>query len=476
MPDLTDHMPDTSFLEKSMDLLKNAHRVHSFVLDCEGNPLSLGNNGYGQLSSARFFPFEYREPIGGLLCTADDEKILDAAEPHIRVCMEGVNTLLQRELEIQQMSSEILDISEYINFLFQLEQKLLGIRKLYDFCALLVSEVSGKIGADKALMSVRDSGDDTISIYRNLSSGEAAGIMMQEPFSLALNKKDTVLSTLKDGTSVLVSPVVVKEGGIGCIAFLRSPEKRFFTAYEKKLVGIMNHSISSTVETLRLYDNLKQLYLNTVKSLAAAIDAKDPHTHGHSYRVARYSMAIAKELGYAEELIADIEISAYMHDLGKIGVSGALLRKPEKLTEEEYEEIKKHPYFTGKILEPMRLPDFIVNTAVQHHERIDGKGYPYGLSGESIIPSARIVAVADVFDALTSDRPYRPGMPVEKALDILCRGIGTQFDRTMVGALLTALQKGERVKELEDIYPSLNLTDAALFDRFLGEWFTEPAE
>ncbi|MFO0752136.1 MAG: HD-GYP domain-containing protein [Thermodesulfovibrionales bacterium] len=476
MPDLTAYMPDTAFLEKSMDLLKSVHRVHPFVLDSEGNALSLGDNGYGKLPAARFFPFEYRESIGGLLCTADSETALDAAEPQIRVCLEGVNTLLQREIEIQQMSTEILDISEYINFLFQLEKKLLGVRKLHDFCALLVAEVSGKIGADTALMSVQDAGGATISIHRNLSAGEAAALMGQEPFSLALSKKETVLSTLQDGSSVLVSPIHVKEGEIGCIAFFRRPEKRFFTSYEKKLVGIMHHSISSTVETLRLYDNLKQLYLNTVKSLAAAIDAKDPHTHGHSFRVARYSMAIAKELDYAEEVISDLEISAYMHDLGKIGVSGAVLRKPGKLTDEEYEEIKKHPSFTAKILEPMRLPDFIVKTAVQHHERIDGKGYPDGLSGESIIPSARIVAVADVFDALTSDRPYRPGMPVEKALDILCKGIGTQFDRTMVCALITSLQRGPEVKELEDIYPLLDLTDTVILDRFLSDYFTGRAE
>ncbi|BCB96904.1 hypothetical protein JZK55_18260 [Dissulfurispira thermophila] len=251
------------------------------------------------------------------------------------------------------------------------------------------------------------------------------------------------------------------------MAFLRNPDKQQFTAYEKKFIGVINKSISSTLEILRLYEGLKKLYLNTVKALAAAIDAKDPYTHGHSFRVAKYSVAMARKLNLSEEAISDLEIAVYMHDLGKIGISEAVLKKAGKFTDEEYNEIKKHPHFTGKILAPINLPDFIVLTAIQHHKRLDGKGYPLGLSGDQIISTAKIVAVADVFDALTSDRPYRPAMPVEKALEILINDIDRAFDRKIVLALIDVLKDNDIIEEIKDVYRDLKFVDIHGLNCFL---------
>jgi HD-GYP domain-containing protein (c-di-GMP phosphodiesterase class II) len=301
-----------------------------------------------------------------------------------------------------------------------------------------------------------------------MSDEEASGIRGRHTvFDLASRRMDTVLSTLDNGMSVLVSPILVKDGHAGFMTFLRDGDKRFFTAYEKKFVGILNSGISSMIEALRLYDSLKELYLNTVKALAAAIDAKDQYTHGHSFRVARYTIAIAKAMNLSEE--ADMEIAAFMHDLGKIGVPESVLNKKGKLTPAEYEEMKRHPHFTGRILEPIKLPEFIVTTALQHHERLDGSGYPLGLKGDKITLPARIVAVADVFDALTSDRPYRPALTVEKALQHLVDGIDTEFDRDVVSALIRTLKQGTNIRELTDIYRDLKFTDIQHLNFFLVE-------
>jgi len=189
------------------------------------------------------------------------------------------------------------------------------------------------------------------------------------------------------------------------MAFFRHKDTRFFTAYEKKFVSIINNIISPSLETFFLYNNLQELYLNTVKALAAAIDAKDAYTHGHSFRVAKFSLAIGNKLNLNDKALADLEVAAYMHDLGKIGIPEEILGKPGKLTTEEFNEVKRHPVLTSKILEPIKLPDFIVEGAVLHHERLDGSGYPFGLKGQKIPLFARIIAVADVFDALTSSRP-----------------------------------------------------------------------
>jgi HD-GYP domain-containing protein (c-di-GMP phosphodiesterase class II) len=251
------------------------------------------------------------------------------------------------------------------------------------------------------------------------------------------------------------------------MVFLKRPGKRVFTAYEKQFVSIIDSIISPTMETLRLYQSLHVLYLNTVKALAAAIDAKDAYTHGHSFRVARYSVAIGRQLNLNELELPDLEIAAYMHDLGKIGIPEAVLAKPGKLSAAEFEEIKKHPLLTNKILEPIDLPAFIVDATLQHHERLDGRGYPLGLKGNEISLFAKIIAVADVFDALTSARPYRGAMTVEDALTLLCQGIDSEYDRDVVCAFFAALRNNKTDKDIADIYGDLKFMQMEQMNQFL---------
>lgn len=472
MPDITNYIGDTSYIEKILEVLKSSYNIDAFVVDSNRDALDISTSSPADSETKtrfrRFYPFEFPEDIGGLMCTATVEEDITNAEGFIAASVMAVNSILQRELEIQQMSSEIVGLSEQINFLFNLTKKMIGIRKLREFCEMSLFEIAKKIDADSGFITVKDSRNEAIVIPYRLSEDDVMKIQVQDVFSLAAQKRDAVLSNLDNGMSSLVSPIEVKDGVIGFMAFLRQKDKRFFTAYEKKFVSIIDDSISSTVETLRLYDNLKELYLNTVKALAAAIDAKDPYTHGHSFRVAKYSMAIAKKLALSEEAVSDIEIAGYMHDIGKIGVLDAVLRKEGKLTDEEYAEIKKHPGFTWRILEPIHLPENIVFAAAQHHERLDGKGYPFGLDAEDIHLFAKIIAVADVFDALTSDRPYRAAMPVEKALAILCEGKDKEFDRKVVLALIEALKDGLMVEVPEDIYRDLRYSDLQNLNQFLA--------
>ncbi len=279
----------------------------------------------------------------------------------------------------------------------------------------------------------------------------------------------TIICTREDGASLLYSPIKGKDCLIGQMVFLRACGHRAFSASEKQLVGIIEHIISPTFETLRLYDSLQDLYLNTVKALAAAIDAKDEYTHGHSFRVAKYALSIGEELGIDDQQLNDLEIAGYMHDLGKIGISELILCKPGKLTSEEFCLIQKHPVFTDKILQPIKLPVHILDGATQHHERMDGSGYPSGLMGANISLFGRIIAVADVFDALTSKRPYREALPVEEALKTLCDGIDTLFDREMVIAFISALHSDLSQEVLADINMGLRYDDLQNLNQFLIE-------
>jgi putative two-component system response regulator len=188
---------------------------------------------------------------------------------------------------------------------------------------------------------------------------------------------------------------------------------------------------------------IEQLFLAAIQSLAEALEVKDPYTHGHSLRVSRLSSMIAKELGMPLDFVRDVELGGHVHDIGKIGVRESVLNKPSPLTEEEYQHVMTHPLVGWRILSPL-LGDHPVALAVvrHHHERWDGRGLPDGLAGEAIPLEARIAAVADTFDAMTSARPYRPGVAVAATLEELRRCRGTQFDPRVVDAFFAAASRG----------------------------------
>ena len=194
---------------------------------------------------------------------------------------------------------------------------------------------------------------------------------------------------------------------------------------------------------------VKDMNLNTIKTLAVAIEAKDYYTRGHSDRVTRYAVDIAQEMGLPRKEIRVIQQAGILHDLGKLGVDDAILRKPDKLTDEEYNLVKKHPELGEHMLMPLKFLKDEKPIVRHHHERFDGKGYPDGLKEEAIPLGARIIAVADTFDAMTSDRPYRPIYPMDKAVEEIQRCSGTQFDPSVVEAFLKLI-KSDKYVELQE--------------------------
>ncbi len=195
---------------------------------------------------------------------------------------------------------------------------------------------------------------------------------------------------------------------------------------------------------------LKDAYYGTIESLRLAVDAKDSYTRGHSDRVSYYSVMIGKQLGLSEEDLDTLKQGALFHDVGKIGIPDAILQKPGKLTDDEYDDIKNHPSIGAKILGPAKIFEPLIPMVLHHHERYDGRGYPGGLKGEEIPYFARIVCVADSFDAMTSDRAYRPRFTVVKALEEMESCKGTQFDPEMVDAFMIAM-KNNKEQVIKDI-------------------------
>jgi HD-GYP domain-containing protein (c-di-GMP phosphodiesterase class II) len=208
--------------------------------------------------------------------------------------------------------------------------------------------------------------------------------------------------------------------------------------------NIMTDQIERFIGDLqRSAEENRQLFIGTVKALAAAIDGKDPYTRGHSERVSRFSMAIAQRLGLSDEEVEKIRISALLHDVGKISIDDKILKKPAALTDEEYEIMKGHPQKGYKIMSQIPAMKEFLPGMYMHHEMVNGKGYPQGLKGDEIPLMGKIVAVADTFDAMTTDRPYQKAMKFEDALARIETFVGTRYDETVVAAFAEACREGQ---------------------------------
>ncbi len=260
-----------------------------------------------------------------------------------------------------------------------------------------------------------------------------------------------------DVAVVMITAVADVEVAVSCLAigamdYLTKPfhleevRARVSQALEKRRLLVENRGYQESLQekVAEQARRLEELFLASIQSLAEALEVKDPYTRGHSIRVSHYSMVIARELGLEGELLRQIELGGHVHDIGKIGVREHVLNKPGKLTDAEYEHIMSHPVVGWRILAPL-LGDTPValNIVRSHHERYDGRGVPDRLAGDAIPFEARIAAVADSFDAMTSDRPYRPdGLSVEAAVAEMIRCSGSQFDPKIVTAMVGAIQAG----------------------------------
>jgi HD-GYP domain-containing protein (c-di-GMP phosphodiesterase class II) len=208
--------------------------------------------------------------------------------------------------------------------------------------------------------------------------------------------------------------------------------------------NLMTDQLETYIKDLqRSADENRELFLGTVKGLAAAIDGKDPYTRGHSERVSRMSVAIAQRLGLPDDECEKIRISALLHDVGKISIDDNILKKPAALTDDEYVIMKTHPQKGYKIMSQIQAMKEFLPGMYMHHEMVNGQGYPQGLKGDEIPLMAKIVAVADTFDAMTTDRPYQKAMEFEEAIKRIESFVGTRYDPGVVTAFAQACAEGQ---------------------------------
>jgi len=239
--------------------------------------------------------------------------------------------------------------------------------------------------------------------------------------------------------TLICAPLLVKDEIIGTITVVNKLNNSTYNHEELELLSTIAAQASIAIKNAKLYDEQQKTYLNTIQALVSAIEASDSYTRGHSERVTRFSLALARKLELPQTRLKVIERAAILHDIGKIGIDLSLLHKEAELTPEDVAELQQHPTIGMKILEPIEFLYDVRTCIGQHHERYDGLGYPGNLAAEELLLESRILAIADSFDAMTSDRPYRKALGVEVAIQELAENAGAQFDPELVPIFIELL-------------------------------------
>jgi putative nucleotidyltransferase with HDIG domain len=242
--------------------------------------------------------------------------------------------------------------------------------------------------------------------------------------------------------NMICVPVKTKDKLVGVLQAINKKDTSFGTDDLDLLTGL-SHQVAIAIENARLYDELRETFYATIHALAETIEKRDPYTAGHTKRVMNYSLAVGRMMGLSKREMEDLKLSAILHDIGKIGVRDDVLLKNDKLTSDEFKKIMMHTVFGAEILNHIRQLKSVVPGVKNHHEKYDGSGYPDGLKGDDIPVIARIIAVTDTFDAMTTDRPYRKGLSFDTAFEELKKHAGTQFDPDVVNAFFKAYKEME---------------------------------
>jgi len=325
---------------------------------------------------------------------------------------------------------------------------VLGVCKADRVAVLLHDSATG--GIDPVASKLRGgdgSTEDNIAISRTIVDE-----VMKNGVS-ALTSDAMADARFKEGASIVSSgirsvicvPLQAQEQILGALYADTRQAADAFSEADLELMAAIGLQAGMAIHRAQLLSELENLFFGSIRTLVAAIDAKDRYTHGHSERVTTFALKMAKGMDLAEEEREQIQLAGLLHDVGKIGVPEAVLNKPGDLTEDEWAAVKRHPVDGAEIIANIHAKNIDrISAAVRHHhERWDGSGYPDGLKEEQAPLASRVLAVADSFDAMTSDRPYRKGFSADQAAEVVAECAGTQFDPTIAGVFLRIHERGE---------------------------------
>lgn len=363
------------------------------------------------------------------------------------------NQRLKVLLEVGQAISSLMELDELLLLIARESARVLKA----DRCTLfLLDEKRGELWSKVAM------GEERIRLPKEsgiaglvVTTGDT--LIIDDAYSNPHFNPEIDKKTGYHTRSLLCGPMRDSKGEVLGVFQVLNKLDGAFQEEDKELLEAVAAFSAIAIENARLYAELKKTFHSFIETLAATIDARHHLTAGHSHRVAKYTVGIAREMGLPKKEIEILRVAAFLHDYGKIGIPDSVLAKPGKLTEEEYAQMKRHPALTKEILSKIYLSaDYkgIPGLASTHHEKLDGSGYPFGLKDGEIPLGGRIMAVADVFDAITTKRDYREGMPYLEALELLRKDVGKHFDPEAFDAFERYLRKELADKADEKKKPS----------------------
>lgn len=361
----------------------------------------------------------------------------------------------------KELEAEIQNQERVLSLICKIGREISSTLKLDEVLQSIVDKVSLVFGSEICAILLLDEETDELYIRsaRGLDEKDVRGTQLKigeriSGWVLKQNKSTLIEDINKDprfknrdqeryyNNSLISVPLVAKDKLLGVINVNNKKTGEAFNNEELKLLEEVGVEAAIAIDNARIYESLQRVYMHTIKALISAIDARDHYTRSHSEHVTKISVIIAEEMGLSDQEIEVIKNACQLHDLGKIGIHDYILTKPGRLTEEEWEEIKLHSLKGAEILEPLGFLNGVIDLVRQHHERFDGKGYPYGYKEEAIMLGARIMSVADSYDAMISERPYRK-RPLSKkeAIEEIKKNSGTQFDPKIVEAFLRVVDR-----------------------------------
>lgn len=351
----------------------------------------------------------------------------------------------QRILDLNRELEEKIRELETVNLILRRLDHPASSRALFETLVKLCGEVTSCDEAHFVVLGQEGNEPSVISSFYEggfKGEGETHPVRQELLDRLAMEGIPVLVKGDNGKGNLIAAPLKIRSSLFGALVLKANNGKGPLKERDLYYLNFVLDKASSSIENFALYDNLQQSLFSILYAFVETLEARDAYTKQHSARVTQYSVAMAKALGRPEEDMEILQVSANLHDIGKIGIPDHILLKPGRLTDDEYEVIKKHPCIGSHIIGHFDIWSKEQRVIRAHHERWDGRGYPDGLRGEEIPYLARIIAVADVYDALTSDRSYRSKMSAEKAAEILKENSGAQFDPEILGLFTDLLRRG----------------------------------
>ena len=421
-------------------LLSRGTREQSSVDDIATEPLE----------SAMCVPLKSKDQCIGVLNLSGRKHGGDFTEDDLQI-LTILASHAASAIDIAQLYRKISSQVEHLEALYRLGSILNSSLSLEDILPKALTQTLDLLEAETASVMLLDESGTELKI--RLAHGLSEDIVENTRVKLGERVSGRVAATGEpvlirgqegdDRDSSICVPLLANKQVVGVLNIRTKIGGGDFSQADLELASQLANIAAAAIENAALHDQLQSLFLSTVSALANSIDARDPYTKGHSERVTAYAVMIGEDLGLEADELERLQYAGLLHDIGKIRIRDHILHKPGRLTEPEFTEMKKHPEYGVEIMQPVEAFKMILPAMLHHHERFDGQGYPHGLAGEDIPLSARILCVADCFDAMTSDRPYRKGMPVDNAVAELVKNVETQFDPVLVEIFLNLLKQGK---------------------------------